>query len=230
VTLYKNPSCTCCEGYVQYLEQNGFKVDVRPTNDLAEISRKAGIPEELEGCHTSFIGNYVVDGHVPVKTIRKLLDEKPAIAGITLPGMPSGSPGMSGEKTSPLTVFGDQPRQHAATRIRCRLAKEEAWKPSRLVQPFAAHSQWPAWAAIASFSVRPRSLRSPNRGMAMELARRDRRRAVAPERGTLRRYVCARPVHASDGEQFVPFGERGTTACTARPERIEDSSDQTTNQ
>jgi hypothetical protein len=105
VTLYKNPSCTCCEGYAQYLDQNGFKVDVRPTNDLAAISRKAGIPENLEGCHTSFIGDYVVDGHVPVKTIRKLLDETPAIAGITLPGMPLGSPGMDGEKTAPLTIY-----------------------------------------------------------------------------------------------------------------------------
>ena len=105
MTLYKNPSCTCCEGYAQYLDQNGFKVDVRPTNDLAEISRKAGIPEALEGCHTSFIAGYVVDGHVPVNTIRKLLDEKPAIAGITLPGMPPGSPGMYGAKTGPLTVY-----------------------------------------------------------------------------------------------------------------------------
>ena len=105
VTLYKNPSCTCCEGYAQYLDQNGFKVDVKPTNDLAAISRKAGIPEELEGCHTSFIGRYVVDGHVPVNTIRKLLDEKPAIVGITLPGMPPGSPGMDGEKTAPLTIY-----------------------------------------------------------------------------------------------------------------------------
>ena len=105
VTLYKNPSCSCCEGYAQYLERNGFKVDVKPTNDLAEISRKAGIPEELEGCHTSFIGDYVVDGHVPVPTIRKLLDEKPAIAGITLPGMPSGSPGMTGPKTESWTVY-----------------------------------------------------------------------------------------------------------------------------
>jgi hypothetical protein len=105
VTLYKSPSCTCCEGYAQYLERNGFKVDVRSTNDLAEISRKAGIPEELGGCHTSFIGAYVVDGHVPVKTIRKLLDDKPDIAGITLPGMPSGSPGMYGEKVGPLTVL-----------------------------------------------------------------------------------------------------------------------------
>jgi hypothetical protein len=105
VTLWKNPSCSCCEGYAQYLDQNGFKVGLRPTNDLAEISRKAGIPEALEGCHTSFIGDYVVDGHVPVKTIRKLLDEKPAIAGITLPGMPSGSPGMYGERAGPLTVY-----------------------------------------------------------------------------------------------------------------------------
>ena len=105
VTLYKNPSCPCCDGYAQYLDRNGFKVDVRPTNDLADISRKAGIPAGLEGCHTSFIGSYVVDGHVPVQTIRKLLDEKPAIIGITLPGMPSGSPGMSGEKTGPLTVY-----------------------------------------------------------------------------------------------------------------------------
>ena len=105
VILYKNPSCTCCEAYAQYLDENGFQVDVRPTNDLAEISRKAGIPADLEGCHTSFIGGYVVDGHVPVNTIRKLLDEKPAIAGITLPGMPPGVPGMGGEKTGPLTVY-----------------------------------------------------------------------------------------------------------------------------
>jgi hypothetical protein len=105
VTLYKNPQCSCCESYAQYLNENGFKVEPKSTNDLAEISRKAGIPEELEGCHTSFIQGYVVDGHVPVKTIRKLLDEKPAIVGITLPGMPPGSPGMNGDKTGPLTVY-----------------------------------------------------------------------------------------------------------------------------
>ena len=104
-TLYKNPQCTCCEGYAQYLEKNGFKVDVKPTNDLAEISRNAGVPEDLEGCHTMFVGGYVVDGHVPVEAIRKLLAEKPAIAGITLPGMPSGSPGMTGPKTETWTIY-----------------------------------------------------------------------------------------------------------------------------
>ena len=105
VTLFKNRSCACCEGYAQYLDQNGFKVDVRPTDDLAEISRKAGIPPDMAGCHTAFIGNYVVAGHVPVKTVRKLLEEQPAMVGITLPGMPTGSPGMDGEKTGPLTVY-----------------------------------------------------------------------------------------------------------------------------
>lgn len=104
-TLYKNPQCSCCEGYAQYLEKSGFKVDVKPTNDLAEISRNAGVPEDLEGCHTMFVGDYVVDGHVPVDVIRKLLAEKPAIAGITLPGMPSGSPGMTGSKTETWTIY-----------------------------------------------------------------------------------------------------------------------------
>jgi hypothetical protein len=104
-TLYKNPQCTCCEGYAQYLEKNGFRVDVKPTNDLAEISRNAGVPEALEGCHTMFVGDYVVDGHVPIEVIRKLLAEKPAIAGITLPGMPSGSPGMNGPKTETWTIY-----------------------------------------------------------------------------------------------------------------------------
>jgi hypothetical protein len=104
-TLYKNPQCMCCERYAQYLTTNGFQVDVKPTNDLADISRNAGVPEELEGCHTMFVGGYVVDGHVPVEVVRKLLAEKPAIAGITLPGMPPGSPGMDGPKIGTWTIY-----------------------------------------------------------------------------------------------------------------------------
>jgi hypothetical protein len=104
-TLWKNPQCTCCEGYADYLRKNGFEVEVKPTNDLAEISRKAGVPETLEGCHTTFIDNYVIDGHVPINVVRKLLTEKPAIAGITLPGMPAGSPGMFGSKTEKFVIY-----------------------------------------------------------------------------------------------------------------------------
>ena len=103
--LYKNPQCSCCEGYASYLRQNGFDVEVKPTNDLAEISRKAGVPEQMEGCHTTFIDGYVIDGHVPIGVVRKLLSEKPAIAGITLPGMPMGSPGMVGSKTEKFTIY-----------------------------------------------------------------------------------------------------------------------------
>lgn len=103
--LYKSPQCGCCEDYAAYLRDNGFKVDVKPTTDLAEISRKAGVPEKLEGCHATFIDGYVVEGHVPVKIIQKLLSERPAVAGITLPGMPAGSPGMGGSKTAPFTVY-----------------------------------------------------------------------------------------------------------------------------
>lgn len=104
-TLYKNPQCGCCEGYAAYLRDNGFNVDVKPTNDLAEISRKAGVAEGMQGCHTMFIDGYVVDGHVPVNVIRKLLTERPAIAGITLPGMPMGSPGMAGTKTEKFVIY-----------------------------------------------------------------------------------------------------------------------------
>jgi len=103
--LYKNPQCSCCEGYAAYLQQNGFEVEVKPSNDLAEISSKAGVPADLEGCHTTFIEGYVVDGHVPVDVIQKLLKEKPAIAGITLPGMPMGAPGMGGPKSAPFTIY-----------------------------------------------------------------------------------------------------------------------------
>jgi hypothetical protein len=105
VTLYKNPECGCCEGYAAYLRKYGFAVTVKASNDLAEISRKAGIPPELEGCHTAFIGNYVVDGHVPVEVINKLLSEHPHIKGITLPGMPAGSPGMTGRKSGTFTIY-----------------------------------------------------------------------------------------------------------------------------
>ena len=103
--LYKNPECSCCEGYAAYLRQNGFEVEVKPSNDLAAISSKAGVPADLEGCHTMFIDGYVIDGHVPVDAILKLLKEKPAIAGITLPGMPLGAPGMGGAKNGPFTIY-----------------------------------------------------------------------------------------------------------------------------
>ncbi|MDF1735516.1 MAG: DUF411 domain-containing protein [Minwuia sp.] len=104
-TLFKNPQCGCCENYATYLRENGFTVVVKPTHELAQMSRMAGIPEEFQGCHISMIDGYVVSGHVPVASILRLLNDQPKIVGITLPGMPQGSPGMSGIKSGPFTIF-----------------------------------------------------------------------------------------------------------------------------
>jgi hypothetical protein len=105
VMMYKNPQCGCCEQYAKYLRQNGFDVTEKATHNMSLISRQNGVPEALAGCHTMLIGGYVVEGHVPVSAIRKLLTERPSIKGISLPGMPEGSPGMTGEKTEPFTIY-----------------------------------------------------------------------------------------------------------------------------
>ena len=116
-TLFKDPQCSCCEGYADYLRGNGFGVKVVNTHDLALINEQHGVSTELQGCHVTIIDGYVVGGHVPVKIIKRLLSEKPAITGITLPGMPNGSPGMYGKKTEPFQIYeiGKGPKQIYAT-------------------------------------------------------------------------------------------------------------------
>lgn len=113
VTLYKNPSCECCEGYADHLRANGYEVKVIPTHDLALMGEKYGIPTDLQPCHISLLGGYVVGGHIPVEVVDKLLAEKPAITGINLPGMPEGTPGMGGKKTAPFRIYeiGKNPRK-----------------------------------------------------------------------------------------------------------------------
>ena len=105
VTLYKNPQCGCCEGYADYLRDNGFKVKAVSTNDLTVMGQKYGIPDDLQPCHISVIGGYVIGGHIPIEIINRLLSEKPKIVGITLPGMPEGTPGMPGNKPGPLDIY-----------------------------------------------------------------------------------------------------------------------------
>ncbi len=106
VTLYKSPTCDCCAQYANYLKANGFKIEVRKVSDqeLENIKRQNNIPYNLWSCHTVFLNNYFVEGHVPVEAIEKLLTEKPEINGIALPGMPSGSPGMPGIKFYPFKI------------------------------------------------------------------------------------------------------------------------------
>ena len=80
-------------------------MEVQHTDDVILISRAAGIPDDFQGCHLAFVEDYVVSGHVPVEAVRRLLTERPAIAGITLPGMPMGAPGMTGDKAGPFTIY-----------------------------------------------------------------------------------------------------------------------------
>ena len=106
-TMYKPLQCGCCDEYAKYLEEHGFKVDIKsiPYSQLKKIKGMAGVPENIEGCHTLMVDGYVVDGLVPMTTLNKLLTEKPRIRGITLPGMPVGAPGMPGKKAAPLKIF-----------------------------------------------------------------------------------------------------------------------------
>lgn len=105
VVLYKDPQCGCCEEYAAHLRRNGYEVTVVPTHDLALIKQQHGVPAPLESCHTTLVEGYVVEGHVPARTLDRLLAEKPTIKGISLPGMPPGSPGMTGAKAGPFTIY-----------------------------------------------------------------------------------------------------------------------------
>lgn len=103
--IYKHPQCGCCTGHADYLRDNGYAVRVVETENIDQVKRMAGIPEALASCHTTMIDGYVVEGHVPVGAIDRLLAQKPPVKGISLPGMPLGSPGMDGAKEGPFTVY-----------------------------------------------------------------------------------------------------------------------------
>ena len=105
VTLYRNPNCNCCLDYAEYLRRAGFEVDVDSKQDLAVVRKQLHVPEQFAGCHVSVIGKYAVEGHVAADVIKKLLAEHPDIVGISIPGMPPGTPGMTGYKTKPLPVY-----------------------------------------------------------------------------------------------------------------------------
>ena len=105
--VYKTPTCGCCKAWVEHMEENGFEVDVRDMS-AAELQAKKnehGVPAALTSCHTALIGRYVFEGHVPAGDIRKVLYEQPAIAGLGVPGMPMGSPGMEGPYREAYDVF-----------------------------------------------------------------------------------------------------------------------------
>ncbi|MEE8294919.1 MAG: DUF411 domain-containing protein [Sphingomonadales bacterium] len=94
ITIYKNEYCGCCENWAKYIRRAGFKVKVISVNDLAPVNQQFGIPQKVGACHTAKLGDYYIVGHVSVPDILKLLEEKPDVMGLSVPGMPVGSPGM----------------------------------------------------------------------------------------------------------------------------------------
>ena len=96
ITVYKTPTCGCCAKWVDHLRGAGFAPKVQDLPNLTAVKMSTGIPRGLESCHTSVVEGYAVEGHVPADVIRQMLKEKPSIAGIAVPGMPMGSPGMEG--------------------------------------------------------------------------------------------------------------------------------------
>lgn len=101
IVVYKSPTCSCCSKWEEHLDKSGFNVISRPTQQLVQIKNQRGIPENLRSCHTAVIDGYVIEGHVPASDIRKLLDQRPDVVGLTAPGMPQKSPGMQPEGEKP---------------------------------------------------------------------------------------------------------------------------------
>jgi hypothetical protein len=106
VVVYKDPSCGCCEKWVEHMKANGFALTVTNTSDLTSVNARYKVPAAVESCHTAIVGSYVVEGHVPAADVKRLLAEKPAgIIGLSIPGMPASAPGMDMTPFQPYTVI-----------------------------------------------------------------------------------------------------------------------------
>ena len=94
VTVWKDPECRCCDGWIAHMGQFGFALSVVITNDMPAIKKAHGVPEEMQSCHTAHIDGYVIEGHVPAGDIKRLIRERPTARGLAVPGMPASAPGM----------------------------------------------------------------------------------------------------------------------------------------
>ena len=95
VEVWKDPSCGCCQDWVEHMQANGFTVTVHESGNTA-VRARLGLPQRLGSCHTALVGGYLLEGHVPAADVKKLLKQRPKALGLAVPGMPVGSPGMDG--------------------------------------------------------------------------------------------------------------------------------------
>lgn len=105
VRVYKSAGCGCCEEWIKHMEANGFTVKSQDVADTSVYRKRFGIPQELGSCHTAVVDGYALEGHVPAREVKRLLAEKPNAAGLSVPGMPLGSPGMEGPRKDSYDVF-----------------------------------------------------------------------------------------------------------------------------
>jgi hypothetical protein len=114
ITVHKDPTCSCCTGWVRHLQRNGFAATVIETANPDPVKTRLGVPDELAACHTAETEGYAIEGHVPAGAIRRLLAEKPKATGLAVPGMPVGSPGMEGgePETYDVILFGQGLRRN----------------------------------------------------------------------------------------------------------------------
>ncbi len=105
IYVYKSPTCSCCHEWEAYMTAHGYVVHSMPTENMAELKGQMKVPEAAWSCHTAVINGFVVEGHVPVEAVEALLASGSEIDGISLPGMPAGSPGMPGEKVGSFDVL-----------------------------------------------------------------------------------------------------------------------------
>lgn len=106
VEVYKTPSCGCCGFWVEHMKQSGFKVNIHDVRDVTPVREKFGVPDAMASCHTAVVGGYAIEGHVPAADVKRLLRERPKAAGIAVPGMVQGSPGMEqGRGKDPYNVM-----------------------------------------------------------------------------------------------------------------------------
>ena len=107
ITAFKDPTCNCCNGWIEHLKTNGFQVIAQELNssELRELKEKYRVPPDLQSCHTGIVDGYVIEGHVPAAQIQRLLKEHPKAVGLAVPGMPQGSPGMEGGRIENYSVL-----------------------------------------------------------------------------------------------------------------------------
>lgn len=118
VQVYKSPTCGCCGMWVEHMRAAGFAVTTRDVADLDPVRTKLGVPQNLLSCHTAVVDGYLIEGHVPAAEITRMLRERPKIAGLAVPGMVPGSPGMEGARRDPYEVLAFE--RGGATKVYAR--------------------------------------------------------------------------------------------------------------